>query len=934
MRRACVFCVFLMVLLVVSLFVFEFGFVQKVYATTANFGYETAGSSGDADIKNIVRGSWFTGTAGTANNITAYVFLDNAESSVARTFKTKCAIYKKSDNSSVGSTVEWSISVAKYSVWGPAWYTFTFSSPPTIESIDYYLVIWGNNPGATSYPTIRYTTETSKGGYKSLGYTTNFPNPWTPTIEDKKCSIYCTYTVEEDTTPPTYSDVGTNTTVAGQPCKFYTKWTDETGLATTGGFIFGTNNTGSWINETWTAFTANPDWSNVTKTLSLTVGAMIEWEIWANDTSNNWNNTGIQIMTALGNWGSSVSLGLRGYHQRNSFYAKGLFWVYAISASYVGFKTSSDGYTWSSHTQLYWAIDLGTFSLDFDGTYVHYSYCTTEGNPLYYRRGEPQSNGTITYSTTQQTVMEGVANIFYLYPTVAVSSSGYPFIGYFFANSTGNGGPYVVKSSLNNGSWVTDGSAFQLYSLTGDPNWRVVVCGLSSDMMYVEYSTCGGIAPGYPFGRLWDGTNWSSQEQISANIVGDGQWLSLCGVNQNVHFVFRTSSPANITYNERVYGVGWGTETVIAITTAIPQLSYGEDGKLYCFWSVSNGVVYKVYNETTWSDSAYFFYVTTETIGDYKVSEMSYGGYILFVYRRTTSPYNIRFAYLTITVANTDPVINQLRLSLIIDTTNITSITVNTWYDWEANVTDADTLNDLVNVTIRIANNPPLTITADSPSYNESSIYWFRYLNSTDIWEWYSGSAWTATSTWLDVANCSYPTKTGTNGWYLFRVKLSKVARYSSSWQFATLTYDSILNTANKAFVGISIAKYTEMEVITTEHHWTNILVGSTNVLIDEGTIRFNVSCNYQFDVQARGNDSFARSNGYTIGIGNITIHKDTLGNAVSLTIGYVDVGGLTNLNTYTSNFQYSFKLWISIPEGTQPWQDYKYECEIQITSS
>lgn len=99
--------------------------------------------------------------------------------------------------------------------------------------------------------------------------------------------------------PPTYGNVGTNSTLAGQPCKFYTLWNDNTNVS---GFIFGTNNTGSWENDTWVAFSvfynSTAAWSNVTKTLNSTIDVVIQWQIWCNDTGNNWNNTGIQTFTA------------------------------------------------------------------------------------------------------------------------------------------------------------------------------------------------------------------------------------------------------------------------------------------------------------------------------------------------------------------------------------------------------------------------------------------------------------------------------------------------------------------------------------------------------------------------------------------------------------------------------------------------------------
>jgi len=98
-----------------------------------------------------------------------------------------------------------------------------------------------------------------------------------------------------DTTPPTWTNAGTNNTIAGQPTRFYVRWTDNAGLS---GFIFGTNNTGRWANDTWTPMSGTTNWSNVTKTLNSTA-TVVQWRIWANDTSNNWNDTGILSIRVL-----------------------------------------------------------------------------------------------------------------------------------------------------------------------------------------------------------------------------------------------------------------------------------------------------------------------------------------------------------------------------------------------------------------------------------------------------------------------------------------------------------------------------------------------------------------------------------------------------------------------------------------------------------
>jgi len=102
----------------------------------------------------------------------------------------------------------------------------------------------------------------------------------------------------EDTEPPTYSNVATNTTVAGAYCQFSILWNDNVNVS---GYVFGTNNTDSWVNDTWVSFTvfynSTAAWSNITKTLNSAGGVTIAWQVWCNDTSNNWNTTGTQYLT-------------------------------------------------------------------------------------------------------------------------------------------------------------------------------------------------------------------------------------------------------------------------------------------------------------------------------------------------------------------------------------------------------------------------------------------------------------------------------------------------------------------------------------------------------------------------------------------------------------------------------------------------------------
>ena len=97
-----------------------------------------------------------------------------------------------------------------------------------------------------------------------------------------------------DSTPPTYSGINTNTTIRNMPCNFSVTLSDETALAN---YTFGTNNTGTWTNESAVTISGLSYKANTTKTLNNTVGVVVQWEYWFADSSNNLNNTGIQSLT-------------------------------------------------------------------------------------------------------------------------------------------------------------------------------------------------------------------------------------------------------------------------------------------------------------------------------------------------------------------------------------------------------------------------------------------------------------------------------------------------------------------------------------------------------------------------------------------------------------------------------------------------------------
>ncbi|MEM5778122.1 MAG: NEW3 domain-containing protein [Candidatus Aenigmatarchaeota archaeon] len=91
---------------------------------------------------------------------------------------------------------------------------------------------------------------------------------------------------------PTYSNDADNSSgviSSGSVINVSVLWSDAQGLSKA---ILRHNLTGAWVNNTTYSFPGNPSWFNSTINTSFTdQGKKVCWNQWANDTSDNWNNT-------------------------------------------------------------------------------------------------------------------------------------------------------------------------------------------------------------------------------------------------------------------------------------------------------------------------------------------------------------------------------------------------------------------------------------------------------------------------------------------------------------------------------------------------------------------------------------------------------------------------------------------------------------------
>jgi len=326
---------------------------------------------------------------------------------------------------------------------------------------------------------------------------------------------------------------------------------------------------------------------------------------------------------------------------RQTFYANGRFWVFYQydGNDEIVYCTSIDGSTWSDPLIVRTGIILGDFGIWFDGTYFHYA---CEANEVcYYRRGIPNTDGTITWND-EQIVATNVAAHF----GICTDSAGYPWITYVTTS------PYkamAVKSSKNDGTWET-APGFP-YLLSWNLQYPAVV-PLTNGKVYVIFCTHGTKF----YGRLWNGSSWESQEAVSLSNSVYGLYYSVVAKGDDVHLVFQKDIDYHILYIKRSYGVGWGSEIIVQpslVKYLAPVLSIDDSGTLYCFWMglpAADHVYYKRCVDGIWdTDPVDWVDETADHLGHAALScdYRAYNGYVALVYLTgVEAPFNVRHAFM------------------------------------------------------------------------------------------------------------------------------------------------------------------------------------------------------------------------------------------------------------------------------------------------
>jgi len=158
----------------------------SVSATTSTFGYTTKGTN-YWNVGYVIYGEIWRGSPGIATSISVYCKRSSGTTS-------KYALYKVSDGSFVAGSPE--------STWvyvGEGWETWSFSTPATIEDVDYYICVWRKK--YANYLVWHVSDSSTDIWGQTVTYGA-WPSTYSPSIvyADRKFSMYCTYTVAEGPT--------------------------------------------------------------------------------------------------------------------------------------------------------------------------------------------------------------------------------------------------------------------------------------------------------------------------------------------------------------------------------------------------------------------------------------------------------------------------------------------------------------------------------------------------------------------------------------------------------------------------------------------------------------------------------------------------------------------------------------------------------------
>jgi len=346
---------------------------------------------------------------------------------------------------------------------------------------------------------------------------------------------------------------------------------------------------------------------------------------------------------------SDLAEAIRYSVQSESVFAANRHWVFYIDRGpgpvfepRAGYKSSPDGINWTARTLIGEHDGSGTVSVHYDGTYLHYARIRSQ--ILYYRRGIPNTDGTITWSAAEQTVIDNAGSYIYC-PSIAVLAGGYPAIAYH-REEPSQYYPRVIISDNNDGTW----SGLETDTILNNyvDVWAVSLHTFGSGL-YALYNRDGANI----LGKEYSG-GWQSEEDTGYKNATRVNFSAVIK-NGEVHVAYVDDDDDDIYHGYRTVGGVWQSETKIqAGSYTDAALKLLPTSTFYVFWldTDKEEILYRksTDNGSTWKDEAgndtpqkFFDSPAIISAGyDIQAHEGARGGHISVIWN-TGASYNIYF---------------------------------------------------------------------------------------------------------------------------------------------------------------------------------------------------------------------------------------------------------------------------------------------------
>ena len=260
-------------------------------------------------------------------------------------------------------------------------------------------------------------------------------------------------------------------------------------------------------------------------------------------------------------------------------------------------------------------------------------------------------------------------------------------------------------------------------------------------------------------------------------------------------------------------------------------------------------------------------------------------------------------------IDNIAPVISAVSLKTTGEASKNNSA-IDVWTEYKISLTLADdnSLEDIDDLEFIIWGPSSTVGGADS----DIDHYTFTYTQTTDAWDEVGPDAGDEHF----ISGTDPADQTAGSGTFTLNFRIHKTAEYAAGttdWSIQIKATDDSAATDTDATLFFAVNFYLELSVDDSTHAWTNLSPGDSQQTIDGDTdVDMTVTANAAYDLQAKV-DQVPTSGSFTIPLSNLIIHENTVGSAVALTTGYVDIGGLTAEAAGEANAE-AFMIWLTVP--------------------